>query len=133
MSRRLRRAERRHHYRRLQDKRKGYWGHPTTKPIIWWEGHVDELMDEAQLGMVANTPQPCSCFSCGNPRRYFKLQVDRLTKQELIALQDSLDGPWDNWNGNGTWPEPEVETMEEAFCWADDDCGKPNLFLGRLK
>ena len=105
--RRLRRAERRQHYRRLQKSRAGFYGRPTTKPIIHWDGFVEELMTEAEAGLVANTP----CIgSCGNPRRWPIPAKKKLTIQELRFLQEPIDGL--EFNAN-----QEVETMAEAFCW----------------
>lgn len=68
------RAVRRHHQERLKKRRKHYWGYDST-------GIRPNNMDEKQLGLVANTPCPCSCFGCGNPRKHFK----ELTKAERIA------------------------------------------------
>ena len=57
-------AVRRHHYRRLQKTRKNYW----------FGG-----MDNKELGMIANTPHPCSCVGgCGHMR-----QMYGPTRQEL--------------------------------------------------
>ena len=50
------RSERRHHTERLKKKRRIHWGR--------------ELSDK-ELGEVVNTPTPCSCPLCGNPRRHF--------------------------------------------------------------
>lgn len=33
--------------------------------------HWGRVLEGAVLGKVVNTPTPCSCFMCGNPRRYF--------------------------------------------------------------
>lgn len=49
---------------------------------IWAErsnGRFD--YDERKCGMMARTPVPCSCPSCGNPRRHF----GQRTLQELRA------------------------------------------------
>ncbi len=61
------RAIRRHHYQRLKRKRirNNYWLHNKTN---------------RQLGICINTPKPCSCFMCGNPRKYFKENK----RQEII-------------------------------------------------
>lgn len=72
MEKNRKRAIRRHHYDRLKKTRKNYWGRT-------WNNHP---MDEGQLGVVANTPTPCSCFGCGNPRKYFKT----ITTQEWKSL-----------------------------------------------
>lgn len=53
------RALRRHHYNRLKVKRRFYWSGD-------WKA-----LDERQRGLVVDTPCPCSCWMCGNPRRYF--------------------------------------------------------------
>ncbi len=52
------RALRRYHYQRLKNKRirQNYWGHDKNV---------------AQLGISVDTPKPCSCWMCGNPRKYF--------------------------------------------------------------
>lgn len=45
---------------------------------------------EAQVQMSETRPQ-CSCWRCGNPRRYGASAVERLTMQELRSL-DSMKG-----------------------------------------
>ena len=65
----MKRALRRHHAARLKHARGHYWGHD-----IWHEPKL--------LGKVINTPTPCSCWMCGNPRRHFK----ELTRQERRAI-----------------------------------------------
>lgn len=66
------RALRRHHVARIKAKRSGYWGgyEKTSR----------------QLGILAQTAAPCSCFACGNPRRYF----GELTITELRENQHGL-------------------------------------------
>jgi len=67
------RAIRRHHIARLKKKRQHYWlGGLTLR----------------SLGIAANTPKPCSCYACGNPRRHF----GRRTIQE----RRHSDGYFDN-------------------------------------
>ncbi len=51
------RAERRHHVDRLKRKRKYHFGR--------------ELSGK-ELSQVVDTPKPCSCYLCGNPRKYFE-------------------------------------------------------------
>lgn len=58
-------ALRRHHHQRLKKSRRYRWGRDLRR-----EPH--------QLAKVINTPTPCSCPMCGNPRRYF----GELTLQE---------------------------------------------------
>lgn len=52
----LRRAQR----ARLKQRRKRY--------LIWCNRFA---RPEARLGSYIDTPTPCSCWMCGNPRRYF--------------------------------------------------------------
>ncbi len=53
------RAQRIHHKERLKEARKTYWNHS-----------VDGIMSERALGMVVNTPKPCSCWMCGKPKKH---------------------------------------------------------------
>ena len=46
------------------------------------------LKDPKVIGKIANTPCPCSCEMCGNPRRRFK---DKLTMQEKRAKESEGD------------------------------------------
>lgn len=32
--------------------------------------------------MVVETPTPCSCFMCGNPRKYFKQKTNQEKRNE---------------------------------------------------
>lgn len=50
------RALRRHHRKRLLNKRKNIWG-----------GYLRD--DPKRLAKVANTPTPCSCWMCRNDRQ----------------------------------------------------------------
>ena len=69
------RALRRHHYRRrIEDFRHRFRNN--------W-GMDEEWITPFRLGFTANTPHPCSCYGCGNPRRYGN--GDRLTPQERRA------------------------------------------------
>jgi hypothetical protein len=51
------RALRRHHAARLKRARRFYSG-------------LDNLADPRRYGMVLHTPALCSCWMCGNSRRY---------------------------------------------------------------
>ena len=64
----MKRALRRHHVARLKAARRFHWGR-------------DIRQDAKSLGKVVDTPCPCSCWMCGNPRRHFK----EATLQELRA------------------------------------------------
>lgn len=83
------RAVRRHHVKRLKRKRQFYWfGTRTLADSLRWQGDsyigvsgVMRLSPKA-LGMVVQSPQSCSCPSCGNARRY-----EGRTRSELGFLQ----------------------------------------------
>lgn len=65
----MNRALRRHHARRIKNKRKDHWFTGEKTP--------------AQLGVLAKTPAICSCIRCGNPRRQqVGSQRSRKTLQE---------------------------------------------------
>lgn len=64
-------AERRHQMKRIKDKRSKY--------IL-----AQFIQSKRALGRLCSTPAPCSCFMCGNPRKYAKGK-ERLTVQELRA------------------------------------------------
>ena len=66
------RAIRRHHLARVKRARRFFFGRNLTNEV-------------ATLGKLANTATPCSCFMCGNPRRYFL----ELSVQERRLFQDS--------------------------------------------
>ncbi|MDA8378168.1 MAG: hypothetical protein M0Z50_14135 [Planctomycetia bacterium] len=72
----LARAMRRHHRHRLLHNRRFHWGRDLSES--------DE--SPRHRGKVIDTPTPCSCWMCGNPRRYF----GEKTLQEL--RQDEADG-----------------------------------------
>lgn len=67
----MKRALRRHHAARLKAVRRFHWGRDISH-------------DAKLIGKAIDTPSPCSCWMCGNPRRYFK----ELTRQELRVIDD---------------------------------------------
>jgi len=75
----LSRALRRHHYARLKNTRKSYWGHGRAPEWQW---------TPRTLGMVVCTPHNCSCMGCGNSRKWFGTR----TMQEQRVYQESV---WD--------------------------------------
>jgi hypothetical protein len=58
------RAERRHHIERLKQSRRFYWG--CTRDLSKFP---------KQLAKVVHTPTPCSCWACGNARKWFGEQT----------------------------------------------------------
>ena len=68
----MRRALRRHHYKRLFKSRKN--------KLWWW---FDEpYLNSDKFRHIITTPTPCSCSMCGNPRKYF----GKIKKQEYLSL-----------------------------------------------
>ena len=70
----MHRALRRHHYRRLKRKRRPYYS--------GYGRHRDDVQ-----GMLANTATLCSCWMCGNPRKYF----GEKTRQEALATLNFIE------------------------------------------
>lgn len=65
------RSVRRHHAGRLKKSRHHHWGRDISS-------------EAKRLGQVVDTPTPCSCYMCGNPRKYF----NEKTVQECRLFQD---------------------------------------------
>ncbi len=65
------RALRRHHAARLKAARRFYHGRDNTETPRY-------------LGQVVQTPASCSCWMCGNPRKY----NGERTIQELREMQE---------------------------------------------
>jgi hypothetical protein len=83
------RAIRRHHYDRLKKKRKLYWG------------GYDYPNDEKTLGKIVSTPQMCSRYCCGNPRRHrgeVTLQEKRCT--EAYGSREDFRRIQKEWDSN---------------------------------
>lgn len=70
------RAERIHHAKRLKTKRNQYCKRDDGQP------HTDRA-----AGILYRTPARCSCFMCGNPRKYF----GEPTLQERRQMQAGED------------------------------------------
>ncbi len=68
-----RRAIRRHHRDRLLKNR---------RKKIWW------AKDSDYTSRVVNTPCPCSCWMCGNPRKWLKEK----TRQEYRSYLNFVEG-----------------------------------------
>lgn len=79
------RALRRHHAGRLKAKRRVYWGHHRGGPYaLEWTAR--------QLGLVLNTPHPCSCLVCGNERRWTGERTLQEQRWYQVPLTDLLKG-----------------------------------------
>lgn len=84
----MKRAIRRGHVARLKKARMNYWWNVST---FWIEHHADsdyKSILTRKLGLVVKTPTPCSCWMCGNARKYFK----ELTRAELKHLDKFKEG-----------------------------------------
>jgi hypothetical protein len=64
-------AQRRAEIARLKKKRQVWWGRKLPAELV---------------GRAVDTPKPCSCWMCGNARKYF----GDLTRQEL-RLRDRAE------------------------------------------
>ncbi|WCZ57858.1 hypothetical protein K37_055 [Salmonella phage Kenya-K37] len=82
------RALRRHHRQRMKNNRKKYW---TVFP------HEES---PKRLGIITTTPCICSCWMCGNPRKYYKnskagMKTSEIRKMEAMIMgisNDEFDG-----------------------------------------
>lgn len=76
-------ALRRHHRERLKAKRRFY----HTRP-----GSIYRQNSDSVISFYVDTPCPCSCDGCGNPRRSkWSRSNERLTMQERRFLCVSED------------------------------------------
>ncbi|MFK4442869.1 hypothetical protein ABH944_002978 [Caballeronia udeis] len=67
-------------------KRRADRGRLRHNRLYWWGR---KLCDGRELGAVIDTPTPCSCWMCGNPRRHLK--KDRLSIWEQRWFQEIGD------------------------------------------
>lgn len=82
------RALRRHHRQRVKNNRKKYW---TVFP------HEES---PKRLGIITTTPCICSCWMCGNPRKFYKnskagMKTSEIRKMEAMIMgisNDEFDG-----------------------------------------
>ena len=76
------RAERRHHHFRMKERVKRFY---TTKEI---KEHWGEEFAEIHICKRTENRQPCSCFMCGNPRKYWKQKTLQEKKAELTQREE---------------------------------------------
>ena len=109
------RAQRRHDRARLKKKRRNHWGYGRQGWRSYCHDGINE-MDAAQAGMVVNTPTPCSCYMCGNPRRNAWANVwEELTVQERKAVDAAWDGIEEYEDVGPYWWEAYDDYTEYAF------------------
>jgi len=79
MNMKLKRSERRHHLARMKKK--------YRRNFSWLY-----LSDARSIGITARTPKRCSCFMCGNPRKYFKVKtIQEQKSDQCLRLIDKAD------------------------------------------
>lgn len=71
------RAIRRHHVNRLKTKRKFHFG-------------MDFSNDPVAVSRLVRTPTPCSCWMCGNERKYFGKKTIQEQKHEQININKEM-------------------------------------------
>lgn len=71
----MNRALRRHHRQRVKNNRKKYW---TVFP------HEES---PKRLGIITTTPCICSCWMCGNPRKYYKNSKAGMKTSEIRKME----------------------------------------------
>lgn len=76
------RAQRRHHYQRLKERR---------VKRKYWCFHSDSQLSKRHLGVAVNTPKICSCWMCGNPRKQPGDSRTRSEKKADLALKEFFD------------------------------------------
>jgi hypothetical protein len=59
-----------------------------NRRFYWW----GRRLTSEELGKVVDTPTPCSCWMCGNPRR--RLKKDKLSVWEKRWFQEVEDVSW---------------------------------------
>jgi hypothetical protein len=70
----MKRAIRRHHRERLKRNRKSIWGYEDKTPL--------------QLGVAVDTPKRCSCFMCGNERKYFNRKTRKECMNDITFMEE---------------------------------------------
>lgn len=76
----MKRALRRHHVARLKRSRRFHWGR-------------DLAQEPKPLAKAVDTPCPCSCWMCGNPRRYFG-ELTPQERRELLGFREWQSRRW---------------------------------------
>lgn len=52
---------------------------------VWWGTHVTDPKLEAPSSKLANNISACSCYMCGNPRKWWKEKTFQEIKAEMDA------------------------------------------------
>ena len=122
------RAQRRHDRERLKKNRRNHWGYGKQGWRSYCE-HGTKEMPADVAGMVVNTPTPCSCPMCGNPRRnYWANTYERRTIQERKAIDSYIDGidefedlytyRWEKYDSFWEWEEDySYDILMDSVDW----------------
>ena len=77
-------------FRREQESKKKAKVRHFTRVRIWpFDDEEDGLNSfgiDRVMGMRAHTPKFCSCWMCGNPRKYFNEKTMQEKKSEALTL-----------------------------------------------
>jgi len=118
------RSQRRKDRVRIKTKRQFHWGYGHTDEwACRMPEHAGEInyMPPAVAGMVINTPTPCSCWMCQNPRHAGTSMKECLTRQELKANDRYVEqfADWDDWR-TANYQEDEFDWWAGDFDWTLD-------------
>ena len=69
--------------------------------------------EQSSWAGVVDTPTPCSCVWCGNPRRHF----GERTRQERAADLVYEDGVACLYEDDGVWEDGVWDDLENAILW----------------
>ena len=73
-------------FRRHQETKRKAWVKRTMK-YNW-----SNSLTPARIGILAHSPALCSCYACGNPRKYF-----RESKISELRVIEAMKSEIDNW------------------------------------
>lgn len=71
------RSVRRHHHDRIKHNRRFHWGR-----------HRDLSLEPEIWARAIDTPTPCSCYMCGNPRKHFEQKTMQERREAFKKLTD---------------------------------------------
>lgn len=86
------RALRRHHNERIKAKRR-----KQEKDFYPWKSNTgyslveDEKKVKTREGKLFHTPKSCSCWMCGNPRKYFNQKTFKEINADLKIKEELFD------------------------------------------
>ena len=81
--------------------------------------HFERDLSDKHLSMAINTPRPCSCVMCGNPRRYFgKKTLNELRNVDVFnfdleRMQKAISAP--------TYRMPDNLSFKEFQEWMENN------------